>query len=207
MIKPHVNYTGIARLALGVAMLLAAVVSTAPLAPAGAGVLLDLAGSAWTFPSAIAKVKARAQGLGSTKAVGVEELELRLLPGETWEADLGDALVLRGTYSLESAKRLSLTFDAASLLALAERYEQEVEAAAASEGVSVAVTLTVAASKVIVVVKPRASSGTARAKLSAKFVLEGLVSAPLLGVSGVPGEVAAKLKGISDPVPLIEITG
>jgi hypothetical protein len=188
------------------AVLLAAVVSTVRPPPAIAGVVLDLDGSTWTFAAAVAKVKARAEGLGSTKAVGLETLELRLLPGETWEADVGGTLVVRGTYSRESTKRLSLTFDAESLLALAERYEQEVEAAALSEGVSISAALTVVAWKVIVGVKPQASSGTARAKLAAKFVLDGTVSAPLLGVSGVPGEVAAKLKGISDPVPLVDLT-
>jgi hypothetical protein len=69
------------------------------------------------------------------------------------------------------------------------------------------VALTVVGAKVIVVVKPRASSGTARAKLAAKFVLEGTVSAPSFGVSDAPGQVAAKVKGISDPVPLVDIAG
>jgi hypothetical protein len=141
------------------------------------------------------------------KVVGVEVIELRLLPGDTWEADVDGGLVLRGTYSRESVKHLSLTFDAASLLALAERYAEEVEAAAALEGVSLSVTLTVVGAKVIVGIKTRASSGTALAKLKAKFVLAGTVSAPLLGVADVPGEVAAKLKGISNPVPLVDVTG
>ncbi len=200
--------SGMAPAALcAVAMLLAAVVSTAPLAPATAGVVLDLDGSAWTFASTLAKMKARAQGIGKVKVVGMEVIQLRLLPGNTWEADVGGALVLQGTYSHEDEKHLSLAFDAASLLALAERYAQEVEAAAALEGVSLDATLTVVGAKVIVGIKPSASSGTAVAKLKAKLVLAGTVSAPLLGVSNVPGEVAAKLKGISDPVPLVDVTG
>jgi hypothetical protein len=196
------------RPALHAAILLAAAVASAtPVTPVAAAPVLDVDGSTWTFVDAVAKVKARAQGLGAVKAVGLEAIELRLLPGNTWEANAGDTLV-GGTYEHTSATktRLSLVLDAPSLAALADRYEAEVEAAAALEGVSLSVTLTVVGAKVIAIVKPRASLGTATAKLKAKFVLEGTVSAPQFGVSGVPGEVAAKLKGISVPLPLVDLT-
>jgi hypothetical protein len=195
--------------ALGVvAVLLAAIASTAPPTAATAAPVLDLDDSTWTFVDAVAKVKARAQGVGKTKAVGLETIELRLLPGSTWEADAGVTL-LSGTYEHTSATktRLALTLDAPSLAALADRYEAEVEAAAALEGVSITTTLTVVGAKVIATVKAQEGSGTATTKLKARFVLEGTVSAPLFGVSGVPGQVAAKLKGTSAPVPLADTTG
>ena len=190
------------------AMLLAAIALTFPSTPATAAPVLDLDDSTWTFVDAIAKVKARAQGLGTAKAVGVEAIELRLLPGNTWEADAG-ATLLRGTYEHTSATavRLALTLDAPSLAALADRYEAEVEAAAALEGLSIETALTVVGAKVIAIVRARESTGTATTKLKAKFVFEGTVSAPLLGVSGVPGQVAAKLKGTSAAVPLADLAG
>jgi hypothetical protein len=190
------------------AIVLAAIASIAPPTAATAQPVLDLDDSTWTFVDALAKTKARAQGVGKTKVVGLESIELRLLPGNAWEADAGVTL-LSGTYEHTSATktRLALTLDAPSLAALADRYEAEVEAAAALEGLSITTTLTVVGAKVIAIVKAQGSTGTATTKLKAKFVFAGTVSAPLLGVSGVPGEVAAKLKGTSAPVPLADTAG
>jgi hypothetical protein len=192
---------------IAAAMLLAAIASTPP-PPAIAAPVSGLDDSTWTFVDAIAKMKARAQELGNVRTVGLEAIELRLLPGNTWEADASGTLV-RGTYehTRVTKTRLSLTLDAPSLAALADRYEAEVQAAAALEGVAIVASLTVVGAKVIAIVKAQQSSGTATTKLKAKFVLEGTVSAPLLGVSGVPGEVAAKLKGTSAAVPLVDLTG
>jgi len=169
---------------------------------AGAREALDLDGTSWSFLAAIARTKARASGLGAMRQRGGEDVVVSLLPGETWRADVGSALVLGGTFSRENelARRLLLTLDTPSAEALAALYVGAIEAGAAQEGVDLNVALAVERSAIVLVVRPKKRTGMATAKLTAKFVLVGTVTVP--GAGSVPGKVRATLRGTSLPLLL-----
>jgi hypothetical protein len=109
---------------------------------------------------------------------------------------------LAGTYARpnESSRRLTLTLDGPSSDALVAAYIEAVEAEAALEGVDVQAALVIDRAKVILVVRPRRATGTATAKLKAKFKLSG--TATVAGVGSVPAKVVGKIKGTSELVGL-----
>ena len=170
---------------------------------------LDLDGSTWTFASTSVRSKARAQGIGKVKGSSTENLVVRLLAGNAWEADFDGTPFVSGTYTRkhETAKKLTLMVDGASAIALASLFEGEVQDAAALEGVGITLSLTLDQAKLTMSIKPKAKVGTAKAKLKAKFKFSGLASAPGLGVSNAASSVASKLKGVSATIPLADITG
>ena len=172
-----------------------------------AGPILSLDDSAWTFEQMRAKFKASAQGVGRVKIAGYQGVDVTLLAGDQWTATIDGSLVLHGTYTREDAtdRRLVLTFDAASIEMLQNLYAQQVEMAAAAEGVPLTVEVTLVEQKTLVKLKLRSRTGTAAAKLKARLGFSAVVSIPLGGTT--PGKVVAKLKGLSAPVPMIDITG
>jgi hypothetical protein len=171
--------------------------------------VLDLDGSQWEFDDVAAKAKGKARGIGTVKANDGPAVDVTLMPGDSWEATIEGAPILRGTYTRTdpTAKRLSLTLDAASVTALENSYEQDVEAAAAAQGVAVTMSLALAEAKTTLTITTKARTNTARAKLRAKFKFTGLASAPSLGGSDVPGKVIGTLKGVSAAIPLTDIAG
>lgn len=167
---------------------------------------LSLDDSNWAFEQMLVKFKAGAKGMGRLTIRGVQGVDVTLLASDAWSMTIDDTLVLQGTYTRESTtdRRLSLTFDAASIQTLQDLYAQQLEAAAAAEGVPLTVEVTLVEQKTTAKIKLRARTGTAAAKLKARLRFAAAISTPSGGAT--TGKVVAKLKGLSAPVPLTDIT-
>jgi hypothetical protein len=173
----------------------------------GGGPPLDLDGSQWGFEQTLATFKAKAKGLGKVKMTGVQGIEVTLLPGSAWLANIDGTLTLQGTYTRESAtaKRLILTLHAASTETLQDLYAQQVEAAAAAEGIPLDVDVTLVKEQTTVKIRLRAKTGTATAKL--KMKLKFTAAIPTIFGGGGTGKIISKLRGVSAPIPLTDVTG
>jgi len=166
---------------------------------------LDLDDSEWVFPQALAKMKAKARGVGKLKIGGGQAIEMTLLPGNAWQADIDDTVQLQGTYVREGAAgtRLLLTLDATSAQTLQDLYALQVAAAAAARGVALDVAVTLAEARAMVGIKLRRKAASAIAKLKMQLKFTAVVS-PASG-STTTGKIVSKVKGVSAPIPLIDI--
>jgi hypothetical protein len=171
----------------------------------GGGPPLDLDGSEWAFQQTLAKVKAKAQGIGMFKISGSQGVEMTLLAGNAWLAAIDDTVLLQGTYIREGAAgtRLLLTLDAASAETLQDLYAQQVAAAAAARGLALNVAVTLAKARAMVGIKLRRKTGSATAKL--KMALNFTAAVSTASGAASTGKIVGKLKGVSAPIPMIDI--